>query len=91
VSHGGHWAADVIQLPGAGETSRRGSIVTIAPKQSKGYALHLEFCTFRSQPPYGEPVLAEDQVLAWLTAHGATVQTGPLSHVTAVQGMRVVP
>jgi hypothetical protein len=39
---------------------------------------------------YGAPVLAEDQVLAWLTAHGATVRTGPLSCVTAVAGVRVV-
>jgi hypothetical protein len=39
---------------------------------------------------HGAPVLAEDQVLAWLTAHGATVRTGSLSHVTAVEGVRVV-
>jgi hypothetical protein len=39
---------------------------------------------------YGEPVLPEDQVLAWLTAHGATVRTGALSQVTAVEGVRVV-
>jgi hypothetical protein len=39
---------------------------------------------------YGEPVLAEDQVLAWLTAHGATVTTAPLSRLTQVEGMRVV-
>ena len=39
---------------------------------------------------HGEPVRAEDQVLAWLTAHGATVRTGSLSHVTAVEGVRVV-
>ena len=38
----------------------------------------------------GEPVLAEAQVLAWLTAHGATVHTGPLSQVTTVAGVRVV-
>jgi hypothetical protein len=39
---------------------------------------------------YGAPVLAEDQVLTWLIAHGATVRTGALSHVTAVAGVRVV-
>jgi len=38
----------------------------------------------------GEPVLAEAQVLAWLTAHGATVHTGPLSQVTTIEGVRVV-
>jgi hypothetical protein len=37
-----------------------------------------------------EPALVEDQVLAWLTAHGATVHTGALSQVTSVQGVRVV-
>jgi hypothetical protein len=36
------------------------------------------------------PVLAEDHVLAWLTAHGAAVSTGSLSRITAVQGVRVV-
>jgi hypothetical protein len=36
----------------------------------------------------GEAVLAEDRVLAWLTAHGATVKTGPLSQVTSVAGVR---
>jgi hypothetical protein len=39
---------------------------------------------------HGEPVWAEAEVLAWLTARDATVHTGPLSHVTAVQGVRVV-
>ncbi len=38
----------------------------------------------------GEPLLPEAQVLAWLTQHGATVHTGPLSQVTTVQGVRVV-
>ena len=39
---------------------------------------------------YGEPVLAEEKVLAWLTGHGATVSIGPVSHITAVEGVRVV-
>jgi hypothetical protein len=39
---------------------------------------------------HGEPVLPEEQVLAWLTQHGATVSTGSLSHITAVEGVRVV-
>ena len=38
----------------------------------------------------GEPVLAEAQVLAWLTAHGATVRTRPSGRVTSVEGVRVV-
>jgi hypothetical protein len=38
----------------------------------------------------GEPVLTEGQVLAWLTAQGASVHTGPLSQVTAVHGVRVM-
>jgi hypothetical protein len=37
----------------------------------------------------GEPVLAEDRVLAWLTARGATVRTGAYSQLTTVQGVRV--
>jgi hypothetical protein len=41
-------------------------------------------------PAHGEPVLAEEKVLAWLTQHGATVRTGSLSHITAVEGVRVV-
>jgi len=39
---------------------------------------------------HGEPVLAEANVLVWLTAHGATGRTGPLSHVTDVLGVRVM-
>jgi len=39
---------------------------------------------------HGEPVLAEANVLAELTAHGATGRTGPLSHVTDVLGVRVM-
>jgi hypothetical protein len=39
---------------------------------------------------HGEPVLAEDRVLAWLTAHGATVRTGSVSRIMAVEGVRVV-
>jgi hypothetical protein len=39
---------------------------------------------------HGAPVLPEDEVLAWLTAHGATVRTGALSQVAAVEGVRVV-
>jgi len=39
---------------------------------------------------HGEPVLAEEKVLAWLTAHGATVRTGSLSCIMAVVGVRVV-
>ena len=39
---------------------------------------------------HGEPVLAEEKVLAWLTAHGATVRTGSLSRITVVEGVRVV-
>jgi hypothetical protein len=39
---------------------------------------------------HGEPVLAEDHVLAWLTQHGATVRTGSVSRITAVKGVRVV-
>jgi hypothetical protein len=39
---------------------------------------------------HGEPVLAEDQVLAWLTAHGATLDTRPLTQVVMVVGVRVV-
>jgi hypothetical protein len=39
---------------------------------------------------HGEPVLAEAQILAWLTAHGATVRTGSLSRIMAVEGVRVV-
>jgi hypothetical protein len=50
VSHGRHWAPNVVQLPCAGETSRSGKSVSIA-KKSKGYASHPEFCTFRSHPP----------------------------------------
>jgi len=38
----------------------------------------------------GEPVLAEDKVLVWLTAHGATVRTGSLSRITVVEGVQVV-
>jgi hypothetical protein len=39
---------------------------------------------------HGEPVLAEANVLVWLTAHGATRRTGPLSHVTDALGVRVM-
>jgi hypothetical protein len=39
---------------------------------------------------HGEPVLAEDHVLAWLTVHGAMVRTGSLSGITAVERVRVV-
>jgi hypothetical protein len=39
---------------------------------------------------HGEPVLAEEKALAWLTGHGATVRTGSLSRITAVAGVRVV-
>ena len=39
---------------------------------------------------HGEPVLAEEKVLAWLTHHGTTVSTRPVSHITAVEGVRVV-
>jgi hypothetical protein len=39
---------------------------------------------------HGVPVLPEDEVRAWLTAHGATVHTGALSQVAAVEEMRVV-
>jgi hypothetical protein len=39
---------------------------------------------------YGAPVLAEDHVLARLTAHGATVRTGSVSRITAVEGVRIV-
>jgi len=39
---------------------------------------------------HGEPVLAEDHVLAWLTAHGAPVRTGSVNRITAVEGVRVV-
>jgi hypothetical protein len=39
---------------------------------------------------HGEPVLAEDHVLAWVTAHGGVVRTAPLSQLTSVQGVRVV-
>jgi hypothetical protein len=35
-------------------------------------------------------VLAEAQVLAWLTAHGATVSTRPLSQITSAECVRVV-
>jgi hypothetical protein len=37
----------------------------------------------------GEPVLAKDKVLAWLTEKGATVCTSTYSQVTTVQGVRV--
>jgi hypothetical protein len=37
----------------------------------------------------GEPVLAEERVLAWLEAEGATVRTGELSQFATVQGVRV--
>ena len=39
---------------------------------------------------HAEPVLAEEKVLACLTQHGATVRTGSLSGITAVEGVRGV-
>jgi hypothetical protein len=39
---------------------------------------------------HGELVLAEAQVLAWLTAHGARITTAPLSRLMSVEGVRVV-
>jgi hypothetical protein len=39
---------------------------------------------------HGELVLAEEPVLAWLTAHGATVGTGSGSRITAVESVRIV-
>jgi hypothetical protein len=38
----------------------------------------------------GAPVLAEDHVLAWLTAHGASVRTGTHSRLSMVVEVRVV-
>jgi hypothetical protein len=38
---------------------------------------------------HGEPVLAEEQIVAWLTQHGATLHTGTLSQVRQVVGVRV--
>jgi hypothetical protein len=38
----------------------------------------------------GEPVLAEEPVLAWLSARGASVRTSTVSAFTVVQGVRVV-
>jgi hypothetical protein len=54
-------------------------------------SVDLLFVTYaRWYAAHGEPVLPEDPVLAWLTAHGATVRAGSLSHITAVEGVRVV-
>ena len=39
---------------------------------------------------HGAPVLPEDEVLAWLTAHGVTARLGALSQVAAVEGVQVV-
>jgi hypothetical protein len=39
---------------------------------------------------HGEPVLEEAQVVAWLTAHGATVRPAPLSQYMTVAGVWVV-
>jgi hypothetical protein len=39
---------------------------------------------------HGEPVLAEEPVLAWLQAHGVTRHTGTLTQTTMLVGVRVV-
>jgi hypothetical protein len=39
---------------------------------------------------HGEPVLAEEKVLSWLTKKGATVSTGTYSQLRTVQGVRVM-
>jgi hypothetical protein len=39
---------------------------------------------------HGEPVLAEEKVLAWLQAKGASLRTLPLTQCTTVQGVRVM-
>jgi hypothetical protein len=46
-------------------------------------------CYARWCASHGEPVWAEEPVLAWLTQHGATVHTGALTQTRTVQGVRV--
>jgi hypothetical protein len=48
------------------------------------FVTYARWCT-----AHGEPVLAEDKVLAWLEQHGTTVRIRALSQVTAVEGVRV--
>jgi hypothetical protein len=49
------------------------------------YLAYARWCGAR-----GESVWGETQVLAWLTARGATVRTGPLSGLTSIAGVRVM-
>ena len=49
------------------------------------YIVYARWCAAHTAP-----LLAEAEVLAWLTARGATLHTGPLSQVTTVQGVRVM-
>lgn len=49
------------------------------------YVRYARWCT-----AHGELVLAEDQVLAWLTQRAAPVRTGAVSAITIVVGVRVV-
>jgi hypothetical protein len=58
--------------------------------ESAAVPVDLLFVTYaRWAASRGEPVLAEDRVLAWLTERGATITTGTFSQFMAVQGVRV--
>jgi hypothetical protein len=48
------------------------------------YLAYARWCT-----NHGEPMLAEEKVLAWLTARGATLRTRGLSQIRQVVGVRL--
>jgi hypothetical protein len=50
-------------------------------------ALYLAYAKWCAS--HGEAVWAEEQALAWLQAHGATLHTGTLSQIRTVHGVRV--
>jgi hypothetical protein len=58
---------------------------TAAVEVDRLFVSYARWCASR-----GEPVLAEEQVLARLQAHGATVHTGALTQTTMLVGVRVV-
>ncbi len=52
MSHGGHWAADVVQLPRANPKPGKHSLFTVAQAMSIRYDHVLGFYTFRPRPPF---------------------------------------
>jgi hypothetical protein len=72
----------------AGWEAFAGSRVEFAPEAAVEVD-HLYATYARWAASHGQPVLEEAKVVAWLTNHGATVRTAPLSQYTTVVGVRV--